>query len=202
MRRHWTKVWKRWQLHQPKILLYISKMLEWKTDIETSSIKRHQRNVCSIQQPSPDIIWFVWNGIFLFLILFNKDLYVQNSSKACKVLFWSPLHASKLLWDNVVGGRPPGEQLIGFWQGGPNICFKQKTSAYFTFIFHNLQKQPAKIQQGRICERVISLKFACFRSVSMKAELTWEDIKEWRTAVWFLEIQFRLCMPGHKSQRH
>lgn len=38
-----------------------------------------------------------------------------------------------------------GKQLIRFWQRGPNICFKQKTSAYFTFIFHNLQKQPAKI---------------------------------------------------------
>lgn len=46
------------------------------------------------------------------------------------------------------GGREKktlGKQLIRFWQGGPNICFKQKTSAYFTFIFHNLQKQPAKI---------------------------------------------------------
>lgn len=41
--------------------------------------------------------------------------------------------------------KTPGKQLIRFWQGGPNICFKQKTSAYFTFIFHNLQKQPAKI---------------------------------------------------------
>lgn len=47
-----------------------------------------------------------------------------------------------------VGGEKQktlGKQLIRFWQGGPNICFKQKTSAYFTFIFHNLQKQPAKI---------------------------------------------------------
>lgn len=97
------------------------------------------------------IVSILWVGILLFLILLNKDLSSpEASSKACEVLFWSPLHVSKLLWDNVVERRPPGEQLIGFWQDGPNICFKQKASAYFTFIFHNLQKQPAKIQQGRI----------------------------------------------------
>lgn len=70
--------------------------------------------------------------------------------KVPRSAFWSPLPVSELLWGNAIRGRPPGEQLIRFWQDPPNICFKQKTSAYLTFIFHNLQKQPAKIQQGRI----------------------------------------------------
>lgn len=76
---------------------------------------------------------------------------VTAKEKQCPIVLHSPYPScfQKALgqcwgW----GGRKnttQGKQLIRFWQGGPNICFKQKTSAYFTFIFHNLQKQPAKI---------------------------------------------------------
>ena len=36
--------------------------------------------------------------------------------------------------------RPPDWNLAT----GPNSCFKQKTSAYFRFVFHKLKPQPAK----------------------------------------------------------
>lgn len=91
-----------------------------------------------------------WLGYFYFYFSITKTSKYKACLKFPWSAFWSPFRVSELLWGNAVRGRPPGEQLIRFWQDPPNICFKQKTSAYLTFIFHNLQKQPAKIQQGRI----------------------------------------------------
>lgn len=47
------------------------------------------------------------------------------------------------LW-TCIACRTPTRPLIEFWQTGLNICFKQKTSAYFRFVFHKLKAQPAK----------------------------------------------------------
>lgn len=78
------------------------------------SIKHHQRKVFCIQWLLPEMIWFLWIGIFLFLILFNKDLRVQKlPQRPVKCYSDHPFmfpSCSGIMWGG--GGSPQGNSWL------------------------------------------------------------------------------------------